>query len=70
MDRWRRAADRVRGEVLPMATVWELSKAWYHARLSADYRGRTAAQVQEIFASFGLTSDFWACAGDPDAPQK
>jgi len=70
VNRWCRATDRARGDVLPMATVWELSKAWYHTRLAADYRGRTAAQVQEIFARFGLTSDFWASAGDPGAPQK
>ena len=57
----RGAADRDR---------WELSKAWYDNRLSEDYRGRTAAQVQEIFRRFGLTSAFWALEGDPGAPQK
>jgi hypothetical protein len=70
VDRWCRAEDRARGEVLPMAAVWELSKAWYDNRLSPDYRGRTAGQVQEIFAAQGLTADFWASEGDPDAPQK
>ena len=70
MDRWCRAKDRARGEVLPMTAVWDLSKAWYDDRLSPDYRGRTTAQVQEIFAAHGLTSAFWAPEGDPDAPQK
>jgi hypothetical protein len=70
VDRWCRAENRERGEVLPIATVWELSKAWYADRLAEDFRGRTAAQAQEIFRRFGLTSAFWALQGDPDAPQK
>ena len=53
-----------------MAAVWELSTAWYDDRLSSGYRGRTAAQAQEIFRRFGLTSAFWAPDGDPEAPQK
>ena len=70
MDRWCRSKDRARGDVLPIATVWDLSRAWYDNRLSDEYRGRTAAKVQEIFRGFGLTSAFWALDGDPDAPQK
>ncbi len=70
MDRWCRAQHRARGEVLPIATVWALSRAWYENRLSEGYRGRTAAQAQEIFRGFGLTSAFWALDGDPEAPQK
>ena len=70
MDRWCRATNRERGEMLPITTVWELSKAWYDNRLSEEYRGRTAAEVQAIFRGLGLTSAFWALDGDPDAPQK
>jgi hypothetical protein len=70
VDRWCRASNRERGEALPIATVWKLSKAWYDNRLSEDYRGRSASQVQEIFRGCGLTSAFWALEGDPDAPQK
>jgi hypothetical protein len=55
---------------MPLPTLWELSKAWYHNRLSPEYRGRTAADSQQIFRGLGLTSDFWSLAGDPDAPQK
>jgi hypothetical protein len=70
VNRWCEAHDRARGAVLPIATVWELSKAWYEDRLSADYRGRTAAQAQAIFAHVGLASDFWALEGSAEAPQK
>jgi hypothetical protein len=56
--------------VLSLATLWELSKAWYHDRLSPAYRSRTAAEVHAIFAGLGLTSAFWHYEGDPSAPQK
>jgi len=52
------------------AQVWGLSKAWYHNRLSIDYRGRTLAEVQEIFRRFGLTSGFWRSEAPAGAPQK
>jgi len=58
------------GEVLPAAQVWTLSQRWYDNRLSEAYRGRTAAQVEEIFRSLGLTSTFWQYTGPADAPQK
>ena len=70
IDPWCAARGRARGEVLPMQTVWELSQRWYHNRLSADYRGRTAAEVGVIFREMGLTSAFWEMGGDPQAPQK
>ena len=52
------------------AQVWELSKAWYDNRLSADYKGRTLRDVQAIFQAFELTSEFWRSDASPDAPQK
>jgi len=39
--------------------VWELSKLWYHNRLSPDYHGRSPDQVADIFRQVGLTSRFW-----------
>lgn len=56
--------------MLTPAQVWELSKAWYHNRLSIDYHGRTLAEVQEIFKRFDLTSAFWQSDAPAGAPQK
>jgi hypothetical protein len=58
------------GAVLPAALVWTLSQRWYHDRLTEEYRSRSAAQVEEIFRSLGLTSAFWQHTGPADAPQK
>ena len=59
LDAWLAARQVGRGAVLSISKLWELSRRWYHDRLSAGYHGRTAEQVQEIFNEAGLTSDFW-----------
>jgi hypothetical protein len=70
VNRWCAQKGQSRGEVLSIETLWALSQQWYHNRLSAEYHGRTAAEVQAIFQQLGLTSDFWQYAGEADAPQK
>ena len=52
------------GEMLSPQQVWELSRVWYHDRLSPDYRGRTVAQVEAIFRALSLTSGFWYTDND------
>ncbi|MGE5249330.1 MAG: hypothetical protein ACM3QS_03865 [Bacteroidota bacterium] len=47
------------GQTLSPAHIWELSKLWYHNRLSMDYHGRTGAQAEAIFKQAGLESGFW-----------
>jgi hypothetical protein len=37
----------------------KLSQLWYQDRMRNDFRGRTLEDAQMIFASVGLTSDFW-----------
>lgn len=70
MAQWCAAHTAKRGEALSIAQLWTLSQTWYHNRLSPDYHGRTAADVQAIFQQLGLTSDFWRIGVDPTAPQK
>jgi hypothetical protein len=50
------------------AKIWQLSKAWYHNRLSLEYHGRTLAEVQEIFRQLDLTSAFWQRRAREEAP--
>ena len=59
IDNWCKRNNLPRGEVLTTQQVWELSKLWYHNRLSLEYHGRSAEQVAEIFKQAGLISDFW-----------
>ena len=59
IDQWCKRKDLERGEALTVNQVWELSKLWYHDRLSIDYHGRTVEQAEEIFKQAGLMSAFW-----------
>jgi len=63
IDVWCKRNNLERGEVLTITQVWELSKLWYHNRLSLDYHGRSIEQVAEIFKQASLTSAFWHGTG-------
>ena len=60
---WQQEQGTQAGATLDPRQVWELSKLWYHNRLSPDYHGRTADEAAAIFRQAGLTSKFW----DPPA---
>jgi hypothetical protein len=60
VERWCRRIGVERGETLTPEQVWELSKLWYHNRLSVDYHGRTAEEAEKIFRQVGLGSEFWS----------
>ncbi len=63
IEKWCTRNHLERGEVLALQQVWELSKLWYHNRISLEYHGRSMEQVGEIFMHAGLTSPFWHGAG-------
>ena len=51
--------QQVAGEMLDVSQIWTLSQRWYSNRLTPEFRGRTVAQIEEIFRSLNLTSRFW-----------
>ena len=59
IDKWCKRNKLERGETLSVNQVWELSKLWYHNRMSLDYHGRNIEQAQDVFRQAGLTSAFW-----------
>ena len=59
LDQWLAVKHAERGAVLSIPEIWGLSQRWYHNRLSPEYHGRSAEQVQGIFNEAGLTSEFW-----------
>jgi hypothetical protein len=56
---WQARQGGPAGETLTPRQVWDLSKLWYHNRLSPDYHGRSPEQAAAIFGRMGLTSPFW-----------
>ncbi|MBI5945854.1 MAG: hypothetical protein HY864_15955 [Chloroflexi bacterium] len=59
IDKWCKRNNLKRGEILTIQQVWDLSKLWYHNRLSVDFHGRSVEQVAEVFKQAGLKSKFW-----------
>ena len=59
LHEWLRSNHVQPGAVLSIPKLWELSKPWYQGRMSVNYHGRSAEQVQQIFKEVGLTSEFW-----------
>jgi hypothetical protein len=48
-----------RGAILAVDEMWALAKLWYANRLDPAWRRPTPAEATEMFASVGLTGDFW-----------
>ena len=48
-----------RGSIVPIATVWELAKAWYVGREREDWRPRTPDETAAVFSGVGLEDEFW-----------
>jgi hypothetical protein len=56
---WLRATGVPRGVTLSLEQVWALAQAWYGNRMDPEYRGRTLAEAEAVFASVGLVGEFW-----------
>lgn len=60
IDRWCMSWRMERGAVLSLETGWRLARAWYgEDRRDPEWRRRTVDETEELFASLGLSSDFW-----------
>ena len=62
LETWRRERDRPRGATLTVDQQWELARRWYHDRMDPEWSRRTPQEAEELFASIGLTGDFWGLA--------
>ena len=59
IEQWCQNNHRKQGEILDLATVWQLAQHWYGDRMATDFRGRTLDSVQVIFKKVGLINNFW-----------
>jgi hypothetical protein len=44
---------------MSIAQAWDLSVKWYGTRLAPNFRRPTIDEARAIFASVGLTGEFW-----------
>ncbi|HEY6971799.1 MAG TPA: hypothetical protein VJA94_21490 [Candidatus Angelobacter sp.] len=59
IDRWCNAWHLPRGATLSVDQASQLADRWYSDRLSPQFRRKTVEEAHAIFASLGLTGEFW-----------
>ena len=59
VSRWCNARDLPRGGTMTPEQGWRLAHEWFKDRLNPDWRRYSPDETRSIFASIGLTSDFW-----------
>ena len=59
VDRWCESRRVERGASFALEQAWGLGRLWYADKLSPDWRRATPAEAEAVFASVGLTGDFW-----------
>lgn len=59
VERWCGERRIERDAVFSLEQAWGLGRDWYGDRLSPDWRRRTPAEAEALFASLGLTGSFW-----------
>lgn len=56
---WSQRRGLPPGAILTLDQEWDLARLWYADRMSPDWRRKTPAEAQAIFAGLGLTDEFW-----------
>ena len=59
VERWYSEKNMPLGQTMSVVQQWELAQLWYADRASPDWRRRTPAQAEAVFASVGLKGPFW-----------
>ena len=63
IDEWYEGRGSRAGVTLTLEQQWQLARHWYADRMSPDWRRRTPEEAEAVFASVGLTGDFWRLRG-------
>jgi hypothetical protein len=63
VDAWCARHRLPRGEIVPLAQVHELARAWYGHHLDRAWRKWSVTEAQAIFDRVGLRSAFWRLGG-------
>ena len=59
VDRYLETRRLPRGATFSLEQLWGLADAWYANRMAPDWRRRTPAEAETLFARLGLTGEFW-----------
>jgi hypothetical protein len=60
LDGWLASGEHPSGERMSVAQQWQLAQSWFAGRARPEWTKRSAAEASAVFASAGLTGDFWS----------
>ena len=60
VDEWCAKHGKQKGDVRPIAQIWEFAKDWYGKHASPDWKKPTAAEAAALFAEHGLDGPIWS----------
>lgn len=59
VDNWCARHRMQKGDVQPIANVWNFAQSWYGRHLDEDWKKWTAVEAKALFAKFNLTGPTW-----------
>ena len=59
INTWSQRHNIPKGDIQPIANVWEFSKKWYGNHLNPAWEKWTMQEAQNIFREFNLTNKIW-----------
>ena len=59
VDTWTKMHNIPKGDIQPVARIWEFSKKWYGNHLNPEWSKWTMEEAKEIFRQFDLTGATW-----------
>ena len=59
IDAWYGRRGVAAGTVLTLNQQWEVARIWYSDLMTSDWRQRMPEEAEAVFASLGLTGEFW-----------
>jgi len=59
INSWTKRHDIPKGDVQPIANVWQFSKSWYGNHLNPEWEKWTMQEAKGIFLQYNLTGKIW-----------
>ena len=60
IDRWCAQWHQPRGATMSVDQCWRLASAWFHNKMSPDWKRASLEEIETLLGEIGLTGPFWS----------